>query len=331
MAVLDGHHDAGDPTDPVGSALGKIMRALPEPVAAQAEAVRRTTAPAPDRAAARPDPGDHDRARAGLLGPPTGAARLPLRGRVGVGHRGRPVGGRRPPRPVVPAVPVARRRRPAGLPDRPGPRASRCSTTPSSRPPTSTRSPCSRSISPSAGSTTSRSSSTPRSTPWRRALPRALGRLEPVDAGDHPAGRQHQQPVVVRRAARRRSRRRSGSSAVPRAAARPHARSGDELAAAEPPARTPTPSPPPRPTARRSGPPAGRRVLADAAVDGLAEQVGVAGVPAVLLDQVADEPAQAGVAALVGAGHATGWSSPPSARAAASRARDRSTAPSHSA
>ncbi len=57
MAVLDGHHDAGDPTDPVGSALGKILRALPEPVAAQAEAVRRTTAPAPDRAAARPDSG----------------------------------------------------------------------------------------------------------------------------------------------------------------------------------------------------------------------------------------------------------------------------------
>jgi len=56
MAVLDGHHDAGDPTDPVGSALGKIMRALPEPVAAAAEAVRRATAPAPDRAAARPDP-----------------------------------------------------------------------------------------------------------------------------------------------------------------------------------------------------------------------------------------------------------------------------------
>jgi len=56
MAVLDGHHDAGDPTDPVGSALGKIVRALPEPVAAHAEAVRRSTAPAPDRAAARPDP-----------------------------------------------------------------------------------------------------------------------------------------------------------------------------------------------------------------------------------------------------------------------------------
>ena len=57
MAVLDGHHDASDPTGPVGSALGKLVRALPEPVAAQAEAVRRTTAPAPDRAAARPDPG----------------------------------------------------------------------------------------------------------------------------------------------------------------------------------------------------------------------------------------------------------------------------------
>jgi predicted DNA-binding transcriptional regulator YafY len=56
MAVLDGHHDASDPTDPVGSALGKLVRALPEPVAAQAEAVRRTTEPAPDRGAARPDP-----------------------------------------------------------------------------------------------------------------------------------------------------------------------------------------------------------------------------------------------------------------------------------
>jgi predicted DNA-binding transcriptional regulator YafY len=56
MAVLDGHHDAGDPTGLVGGAIGKIVRALPEPVAAQAEAVRRTTATAPDRATARPDP-----------------------------------------------------------------------------------------------------------------------------------------------------------------------------------------------------------------------------------------------------------------------------------
>lgn len=56
MAVLDGHHDAADPTDPVGSALGKLIRALPEPVAAQAQEVRRTTSPAPDRSAARPAP-----------------------------------------------------------------------------------------------------------------------------------------------------------------------------------------------------------------------------------------------------------------------------------
>jgi predicted DNA-binding transcriptional regulator YafY len=56
MAVIDGHHDASDPTNPVGSALGKIMRALPGAVAAQAEAVRLATAPAPDRMAVRPDP-----------------------------------------------------------------------------------------------------------------------------------------------------------------------------------------------------------------------------------------------------------------------------------
>lgn len=56
MAVLDGHHAASDPTEPVGSALGKLVRALPEAVAATAEAVRRTAATAPDRAAARPDP-----------------------------------------------------------------------------------------------------------------------------------------------------------------------------------------------------------------------------------------------------------------------------------
>ena len=57
MAVLDGHHAAGDAGDPVGSALGKLVRVLPEPVAAQAEVVRRTAAAAPDHAAARPDPG----------------------------------------------------------------------------------------------------------------------------------------------------------------------------------------------------------------------------------------------------------------------------------
>ena len=57
MAVLDGHHAAGDSGDPVGSALGKLVRVLPEAVATQAEVVRRTAAAAPDHAAARPDPG----------------------------------------------------------------------------------------------------------------------------------------------------------------------------------------------------------------------------------------------------------------------------------
>lgn len=56
MAVLDGHHDAADPTDPVGTALGKILRVLPAQVAGPALAVHRGTAAAPDRAAARPDP-----------------------------------------------------------------------------------------------------------------------------------------------------------------------------------------------------------------------------------------------------------------------------------
>jgi predicted DNA-binding transcriptional regulator YafY len=56
MAVLEGHHDAADSGDPVANALRKIMRALPEAVAAQAELVRRTARPAPDRHAAPADP-----------------------------------------------------------------------------------------------------------------------------------------------------------------------------------------------------------------------------------------------------------------------------------
>jgi predicted DNA-binding transcriptional regulator YafY len=56
MAVLDGHHDADDPTDLAGSALGKLLAVLPDAVAAQARTVRAGTAPTPDRGAARPDP-----------------------------------------------------------------------------------------------------------------------------------------------------------------------------------------------------------------------------------------------------------------------------------
>jgi predicted DNA-binding transcriptional regulator YafY len=43
MAVLEGH-DAADPEDPVGSALGKIVRVLPEPLAGPVDAIRRLTA-----------------------------------------------------------------------------------------------------------------------------------------------------------------------------------------------------------------------------------------------------------------------------------------------
>lgn len=56
MAALDAHYDPADPADPVGSALGKILRALPETTARQAEMVRQTAHAVPDRYAARPDP-----------------------------------------------------------------------------------------------------------------------------------------------------------------------------------------------------------------------------------------------------------------------------------
>lgn len=56
MAVLDGHHAADDPDQPVGKALAKLLRNLPESVSAQADSVRRNAASAPDRGAPRPDP-----------------------------------------------------------------------------------------------------------------------------------------------------------------------------------------------------------------------------------------------------------------------------------
>ena len=54
MAVLDGQHAAADADDPVGSALGKIIRALPEAVGRQASLMRDHARAAPDRYAARP-------------------------------------------------------------------------------------------------------------------------------------------------------------------------------------------------------------------------------------------------------------------------------------
>ncbi|MEV6412600.1 WYL domain-containing protein [Kribbella sp. NPDC051718] len=45
MAALEGHHRASDPEDPAGSALNKIIRVLPKPVAEPAESMRRIITP----------------------------------------------------------------------------------------------------------------------------------------------------------------------------------------------------------------------------------------------------------------------------------------------
>jgi predicted DNA-binding transcriptional regulator YafY len=57
MAVLDGPPATADGDDLVGSALGKVIRALPERVGRQAAALREHASAAPDRYSARPDPG----------------------------------------------------------------------------------------------------------------------------------------------------------------------------------------------------------------------------------------------------------------------------------
>jgi predicted DNA-binding transcriptional regulator YafY len=57
MAVLDGQPAAADADDLVGSALGKVIRALPESVGQQAAALRQHASAAPDRYSTRPDPG----------------------------------------------------------------------------------------------------------------------------------------------------------------------------------------------------------------------------------------------------------------------------------
>jgi predicted DNA-binding transcriptional regulator YafY len=54
MAVLDGSHAATDAGDPVGAALGKIIRVLPENVGRPAATMRRHASAAPDRGAVRP-------------------------------------------------------------------------------------------------------------------------------------------------------------------------------------------------------------------------------------------------------------------------------------
>ncbi|MTD14884.1 WYL domain-containing protein [Nakamurella sp. YIM 132087] len=56
MAVLDGQHAAADPTDPVGSALTTLMRALPEAVGRPAAMMRAHALATPRPPGSRPDP-----------------------------------------------------------------------------------------------------------------------------------------------------------------------------------------------------------------------------------------------------------------------------------
>jgi predicted DNA-binding transcriptional regulator YafY len=56
MAVLEGHPAATGEGELAGSALAKVIRALPESVGRQAAALREHAAAAPDRHAAHPDP-----------------------------------------------------------------------------------------------------------------------------------------------------------------------------------------------------------------------------------------------------------------------------------
>ena len=56
MAVLDGQPSATDVDDLVGSALRKVIQALPETVGRQAATLREHASAAPDRYSARPDP-----------------------------------------------------------------------------------------------------------------------------------------------------------------------------------------------------------------------------------------------------------------------------------
>jgi predicted DNA-binding transcriptional regulator YafY len=56
MAVLDGEPAAADVDDLVGTALGKVIHALPESIGRQAATLREHASAAPNRYSARPDP-----------------------------------------------------------------------------------------------------------------------------------------------------------------------------------------------------------------------------------------------------------------------------------
>jgi predicted DNA-binding transcriptional regulator YafY len=77
MAVLDGSHAASDAHDPVGAALGKIIRALPEKIGQQAAVMRQHASAAPDRGAVRP----------GIETTSTLVTAVAAQRRVGIGYR----------------------------------------------------------------------------------------------------------------------------------------------------------------------------------------------------------------------------------------------------
>ena len=221
MAVIEGPGDATD--DPVASALGKIIRVLPEPVADPAETVRTVSARRTDPAAVRPDPGTTAR----LVQAAAAGLRVRLRYRLephdDPGDGRRPVGRGGAPRPLVPPGLVAQQGRPPGAPGGPGGarRGARGPVRPARRP---------------------RPGPDPRGAPLRGVAPRRRRRRRGAAGGGgpeaaaqarpprgdrrapHPAGRQHRRARLVRRPpgrprrrlpglrAARAARRRSGSS-----------------------------------------------------------------------------------------------------------------------
>ncbi len=120
MAVLDGQPAAADVDDLVGSALGKVIRALPESVGRQAAALREHASAAPDRYSARPDPPTTSALVAAIAAPTSRAGHVSERVRQRVGGRGGPLGGRRPLRALVPPVSLPSRGRDPHLPGLPG-------------------------------------------------------------------------------------------------------------------------------------------------------------------------------------------------------------------
>jgi predicted DNA-binding transcriptional regulator YafY len=84
MAVLEGHRGAADPADLVGSALAKIVRALPERVAAPVRVVREAASPA---AGAAPAALASPELTTQLIDDCTAARRVRLMYRLGQGDR----------------------------------------------------------------------------------------------------------------------------------------------------------------------------------------------------------------------------------------------------